>query len=176
MPGAVVCGIVARATFLEELQVLTFSAGRLCARRTLCIWLFVGSCMLPLLCCGERSVFNDEWLYTSYNKVFRIRVQPGAVPEVLWAHPEAPMVSSSLICHNPCKPVFQVRQNPAVLRKRPHRWSSKYPARMLVTDEGEALGPALASIEQGHGAWLGNGEFLSRGFLPRTPCRGYRVH
>lgn len=106
---------------------------------------------------------DDRYLFATYNQVFRIGTEPGAEIESLWAHPEAPAVSSSLVCHNPTKPVFQVRQNPAMLKDEPRRWNRQYPARMLVTDEGEMLGPALSSLEQGHGAWRGDGEYLIRG-------------
>jgi len=106
---------------------------------------------------------DDEWLFYTYNKVFRVRARPGSRSEVAWHHPEAPMVSSSLVCHNPTKPVYQVRQNIRILKNRPYRWSKKYPARMLVSDDGRMLGPALASIEQGHGAWLGSGEYIITG-------------
>ncbi len=106
---------------------------------------------------------DDEWLIYTLNKVYRVRARADSKSEVLWEHPEAPKVSSSLPCHSPTRPVFQVRQNVAGKRNAPDRWDRQHPARMLVDDDGRMLGPALSSLEQAHGAWRGDGEYLIAG-------------
>ena len=102
---------------------------------------------------------DDEWLFYTHKNVFRIRTRPGAKSEFVWQHPDTQNVSSSLLCHNPAHPVFQVRQNINLQ----FRWSKKYPPRMLVTDEGRMLGPAIAGTEKAHGAWRGDGAYLITG-------------
>jgi len=106
---------------------------------------------------------DDRWLIYTLNKVYRVRTEPGSQSEVLWQHPEAPNVSSSLPCHSPGRPVFQVRQNVAGKHDLPDRWDRQHPARMLVDDDGHVLGAALSSLEQAHGAWRGDGEYLIAG-------------